>query len=96
MIKAAGAGMVMLVGRSVQPVSARARSRPAAAQAGVEVGIGGFHVSGVLSMLAGVDPDLDRAKALGISLFAGEAEGRLDEVLARRGGRYPRSRSTIT
>ena len=25
--------------------------------------------------------DLDRAKAMGVSLFAGEAEGRLDEVL---------------
>jgi radical SAM superfamily enzyme YgiQ (UPF0313 family) len=34
-----------------------------------------------MSMLDGVDPDLDRAKALGLSLFAGEAEGRLDEVL---------------
>ena len=32
-------------------------------------------------MLDGVDADLDRAKAMGISLFAGEAEGRLDEVL---------------
>ena len=32
-------------------------------------------------MLNGVDQDLDRAKAMGISLFAGEAEGRLDEVL---------------
>ena len=32
-------------------------------------------------MLDGVDADLDRAKAMGISLFAGEAEGRLEEVL---------------
>ena len=32
-------------------------------------------------MLGGADADLDRAKAMGISLFAGEAEGRLDEVL---------------
>jgi radical SAM family protein len=35
----------------------------------------------VTSMLGGVDADLDRARALGLSLFAGEAEGRLDEVL---------------
>src|ERR671911_280169 len=27
------------------------------------------------------DPDLDRAKAMGVSLFAGEVEGRLEEVL---------------
>ena len=32
-------------------------------------------------MLQGADPDLDRAKALGVSLFAGEAEGRLDALL---------------
>ena len=32
-------------------------------------------------MLNGVDADLDRAKAMGISLFAGEAEERLDQVL---------------
>ena len=44
---------------------------------GIQVGIGGFHVSGVLSMLGGIDADLDRARAMGVSLFAGEAEGRL-------------------
>ena len=48
---------------------------------GIQVGIGGFHVSGTISMLGGADADLDRAKAMGVSLFAGEAEGRLDEVL---------------
>jgi hypothetical protein len=32
-------------------------------------------------MLKGVDPDLDRAKAMGVSVFAGEAEGRLEQVL---------------
>src|SRR6185503_11016077 len=48
---------------------------------GIQVGIGGFHVSGTISMLQGKDADLDKARELGISLFAGEAEGRLDEVL---------------
>jgi radical SAM superfamily enzyme YgiQ (UPF0313 family) len=48
---------------------------------GIAVAIGGFRVSGVLSMLGGVDPDLDRARAMNLSLFAGEAEGRLEEVL---------------
>src|SRR5439155_27168783 len=48
---------------------------------GIQVGIGGFHVSGTMSMLGGDDRDLERAKAMGISLFAGEAEGRLEEVL---------------
>jgi radical SAM superfamily enzyme YgiQ (UPF0313 family) len=32
-------------------------------------------------MLKGADRDLDRAKAMGVSLFAGEAEGRLSQVL---------------
>jgi len=81
MIEAAGAGMVMLTGvQSNQFPRALDLARPLRAR-GIQVGIGGFHVSGVLSMLGGVDADLDRAKALGVSLFAGEAEGHLDEVL---------------
>jgi len=81
MIEQAGDGMVMLVGvQSNQfpralDVAASLRAR------GIKVCIGGFHVSGVISMLDGVDADLDRAKAIGVSVFAGEAEGRLDEVL---------------
>jgi hypothetical protein len=81
MIKAAGDGMVMLVGaQSNQFPRALDIARPLRQQ-GIAVAVGGFHVSGVLSMLDGVDPDLDLAKAMGVSLFAGEAEGRLDEVL---------------
>jgi hypothetical protein len=81
MIEAAGRGMVMLVGvQSNQFPRALDLARPLRAR-GIQVGVGGFHVSGVLSMLGGVDPDLDRAKAMGVSLFAGEAEGRLDQVL---------------
>ena len=46
------------------------------------VGIGGFHVSGCIAMLPEMPQEIARAQALGISLFAGEAEeGRLDEVL---------------
>jgi len=48
---------------------------------GVQVAVGGFHVSGTMSMLGGNDVDIHRAKAMGISLFAGEAEGRLEMVL---------------
>src|SRR5579862_2019790 len=48
---------------------------------GVQVCIGGFHVSGSLAMLPGLQPELVEAQNLGVSLFAGEAEGRLDEVL---------------
>jgi pyruvate-formate lyase-activating enzyme len=50
--------------------------------AGVPVAIGGFHVSGCISMLKGITPELAEAQALGIGLFAGEAEdGRIDEVI---------------
>jgi radical SAM superfamily enzyme YgiQ (UPF0313 family) len=81
MIKAAGSGMVMLVGvQSNQFPRALDIAKPLR-ERGIQVGIGGFHVSGVLSMLGGKDADLDRAKAMGLSLFAGEAEGRLEEVL---------------
>jgi len=81
MIEAAGAGMVMLAGvQSNQFPRALDLAKPLRAR-GIQVGIGGFHVSGVLAMLNGRDDDLDRAKAMGVSLFAGEAEGRLDEVL---------------
>jgi radical SAM superfamily enzyme YgiQ (UPF0313 family) len=81
LIDAADGGMVMLVGvQSNQFPRALDIARPLRAR-GIAVGIGGFHVSGTISMLAGQNRYLDDAKALGISLFAGEAEGRLEEVL---------------
>jgi pyruvate-formate lyase-activating enzyme len=49
--------------------------------AGIQVAIGGFHVSGCLAMLPELPPDLREAQELGICLFAGEAEGRLDDLL---------------
>lgn len=81
LIERAGAGMVMMVGvQSNQFPRALDLAKPLR-ERGIQVGIGGFHVSGTMSMLGGNDADLDRARAMGISLFAGEAEGRLDEVL---------------
>ena len=50
--------------------------------AGLPVCIGGFHVSGCIAMLPEWPKELRDAQALGISLFAGEAEdGRFDEVV---------------
>jgi radical SAM superfamily enzyme YgiQ (UPF0313 family) len=81
MIEEAGAGMVMFVGvQSNQFPHTLDLAKPLLAR-GIQVAIGGFHVSGTMSMLGGNDPDLHRAKAMGISLFAGEAEGRLEQVL---------------
>ena len=49
--------------------------------AGIPVAIGGFHVSGCLAMLPGLQPDLQEAVDMGISLFAGELEHRCDDFL---------------
>jgi radical SAM superfamily enzyme YgiQ (UPF0313 family) len=76
-----GFGMVGLVGvQSNQYPRALDIARPLRA-AGVPVVIGGFHVSGLLAMLPGAKTDLQIALDLGCSLFAGEAEGRIDQVL---------------
>jgi radical SAM superfamily enzyme YgiQ (UPF0313 family) len=49
--------------------------------ANIPVVIGGFHVSGCLSMLPEMQPDLQEALDLGITLFAGEAEDRAAGLL---------------
>ena len=50
--------------------------------AGLPVVIGGFHVSGCLSMLSEIPPEMQEALDMGCSLFGGEAEeGRLDQLL---------------
>ena len=81
LIKTAGAGMVMLVGvQSNQTPRALDIARPLRAQ-GIQVAIGGFHMSGVISMINGDDAALREAQAMGLSVFAGEAEEHLGEVL---------------
>ena len=50
-------------------------------EAGVQVCIGGFHVSGCLSMLPELPADILAAMDMGIAIYAGEADGRLDEFL---------------
>src|SRR5438132_4911830 len=75
-IKAADAGLVCLVGVQTnqfpRAMDLAARFRAA----GIQVAVGGFHVSGCLAMLPDLPPDLEAARGLGVSLFAGEAEGR--------------------
>ena len=50
-------------------------------EAGIAVIIGGFHVSGMLAMFPSLMGDLQQALDMGVTLFAGEAEGRMDEVM---------------
>jgi Radical SAM superfamily len=80
-IRVAGAGFVGLVGvQSNQYPRALDLGRQFRA-AGVPVVMGGFHVSGCLSMLRELPPDLQETLDLGITLFAGEAEGRVASLL---------------
>src|SRR6266705_3024051 len=76
-----GFGMVGLVGvKSNQFPRALDVARPLRA-AGLPVAIGGFHVSGCLAMLPEMQADVQAALDMGLSVFAGEAEGRIDQVL---------------
>ena len=78
---AGGRGLVGFVGvQSNQFPRVMDVARPLRA-AGVQVAIGGFHVSGCLAMLPETPDSLKDALDLGISLFAGEAEGRFADVL---------------
>ena len=80
-IKAAGSGFVGLVGvQSNQFPRALDLAREFRAK-GVPVVIGGFHVSGCISMLPELPSDLKEAQALGVILYAGEGEGRIADLL---------------
>ena len=81
-IRAAGSGMVMLVGVQSNQFPRALDLTRTFRKLGVTVGIGGFHVSGTLSMLPKIDAEVQKALDLGAFVFAGEAEeGRLEEVL---------------
>ncbi len=80
-MKRADGGMVGFIGvQSNQFPRTMDMARPLR-EAGVQVVIGGFHVSGCISMLPSLPPDIQETLDLGISIYAGEAEGRLEEVL---------------
>jgi radical SAM superfamily enzyme YgiQ (UPF0313 family) len=81
MIREAGDGMVMFVGVQSNQFPHMLDLAKQFRALDIQIAVGGFHVSGTMSMLGGNDADVHRAKAMGISLFAGEAEGRLEMVL---------------
>jgi radical SAM superfamily enzyme YgiQ (UPF0313 family) len=89
-IKAAGAGFVGLVGvQSNQFPRALDLTRQFRA-AGVPVVIGGFHVSGCISMLPALPDDIQEGADLGAILYAGESEGRMAELLRDIDGGTPK------
>ena len=73
-------GLVCLVGVQTNQFARAVDIARELRAAGIQVAIGGFHVSGCLAMLPELTPELKEAQALGITLFAGEAEGRLEEI----------------
>jgi radical SAM superfamily enzyme YgiQ (UPF0313 family) len=80
-IRDAGSGFVGLVGvQSNQFPRAFHLARRFRAE-GLTVVIGGFHVSGCISMLPELPPDLREAQDIGVVLYAGECEGRMAELL---------------
>lgn len=80
--RSGGKGFVALVGVQTNQFPRAMDLAREFRAAGVPVAIGGFHVSGCISMLKALTPELAEAQALGVGLFAGEAEdGRIDEVL---------------
>jgi len=81
LIDQAGSGMVMLVGVQSNQFPRALDLARQLREREIQVAIGGFHVSGTIAMLSERDPYVRRAEEMGVSLFAGEAEGRLDEVL---------------
>ena len=80
-LRDAGGGFVGLVGvQSNQYPRALDLARQFRA-AGMTVVIGGFHVSGCIAMLPKLPPELQEALDLGVTLYAGEAEGRMAALL---------------
>jgi hypothetical protein len=80
-IKAADGGFIGLVGVQSNQYPRALDLGRRFRTAGVPVVMGGFHVSGCLSMLPGTTPDLQQALYLGITLFAGEAETHMADLL---------------
>ena len=81
-IKEGDAGLVCLVGVQSNQFPRAMDLAASFRAAGIAVAIGGFHVSGCLAMLPRLPPDLEAAGQMGITLFAGEAEGRLEGLFA--------------
>ncbi|MDA0739125.1 MAG: hypothetical protein O2999_08125 [Nitrospirae bacterium] len=80
-IQQADGGMVGLVGVQTNQFPRSVDIARPLREAGIAVVIGGFHVSGCLSMLPNIQVDIQQAMDMGITIYAGEAEGRFDDVL---------------
>ncbi len=76
-----GRGIVFLAGVQSNQFPRAAELAREFREAGIQVAIGGFHVSGCLAMLPEVPDDISELRDIGVTLFAGEAEGRMESLL---------------
>ena len=81
LIESSDDGMVMLVGVQSNQFPRALDIAAPLREKGIKIAVGGFHVSGTMAMLKEKDSYVKRAEKMGISLFAGEAEGRFGQVL---------------
>jgi hypothetical protein len=80
-LKAADGAMVGLVGVQTNQFPRAVDIGRIFIEAGIQVVIGGFHAAGSIAMLPECPSEIVKAQELGISIYAGEAEGRMDDVL---------------
>jgi hypothetical protein len=80
-LKAADCAMVGLVGVQTNQFPRAVDIGSKFLEAGIQVIMGGFHAAGSIAMLPECPKEIIEAQDLGISIYAGEAEGRMDEVL---------------
>jgi hypothetical protein len=76
-----GRGLVLMAGVQTNQFPRAADLAREFRAAGIAVAVGGFHVSGCLAMLPELPPEVQALKADGVTLFAGEAEERMDQLL---------------
>ncbi len=77
-----GRGLVMLAGVQSNQFPRAADLAREFRAAGIQVVMGGFHVSGCIAMLPELPDDLKAVQEMGVSLYAGEVEGRMADLLA--------------
>src|SRR5262249_50835925 len=77
-----GRGLVLMAGVQTNQFPRAADLARAFRAAGIAVAVGGLHGSGCLAMLPELPPEVRALQADGVTLFAGEAEGRMDQLLA--------------
>lgn len=76
-----GGGIVLLAGVQTNQFPRATDLAREFREASIPVAIGGFHVSGCVALLPDLPEELRTLQALGVTLFAGEAEGRMAGLL---------------